>query len=47
MKVKKEGYEKLIKELKQDVTGEFSEMRSRSESFSIRDDFESRVIQIE
>ena len=47
MKMKKEGYEKLIKELKQDVTGQFNEMRSRSESFSIRDDFESRVIQIE
>ena len=44
------GYENLIKELKHDVKGikdDFNEMKSGRGSTSARDDFETRLIQIE
>ena len=49
-KQKKEEHEKLIKELKQDVKEikyKIKEIRSRRVSSSVRDDFETRVVQIE
>ena len=47
---KEEEYENLIKELKHDVKeikDELNEIRSRRGSSSVRDDFETRLIQIE
>ena len=47
---KEEEYGKLIKELKKDVKeieGEVNEIRNRRISFIVRDDFESRAVQIE
>ena len=46
---KEEGYEKLIKELKQDVKeikDELNEISSRRVSSSVRNDFETRLVQI-
>ena len=47
---KEEEYEKLIKELKQDVKeikDELNEIRSRRLSSSVRDNFETRLVQTE
>ena len=49
-KQKEEEHEKLIKELKQDIKEikyKIKEIRSRRVSSSVRDDFDTRVVQIE